>query len=525
MLINKKTGPFFTVFIIAVISIIIMITGGCGNSNAVQEEASSDNKTKEPVTYTIADTVGDWGFPAPYSHYLRGPGYVRMSFIFETLVWKDAEGLVGNLAESWEYDEEENFFTFYLRQDVKWHDGEKFTADDVLFTYDYVKKHPYAWANTGMIDRVETLDAYTLKIYLDEPFAPFLENVAGTLPIIPEHIYKSVENPQNFTDSKAAIGTGPFKLADYNKEQGTYLFEANYDYYLGEPLVDRIRSIKVGAQMLPSVVLNKTANVASIPPEMMQEFKDKNFSVLLQDHSSIVRLMFNHQKEPFSNKELRHAIAYAIDLENLVAISQRGNALTGSSGMLPPDNPWYSADINTYEFNPEKAKEILQQLGYTGLEISLLTKSNNARDAELIKFNLEKVGISVDIVSFDDKTVDNRINNWNFQLAINLHGGLGGDPQNLNKFISADDFNSARYYENKVLNELLARQVTIMDRFERQEVVAEIQKIYSEELPDIALYYPDAPYAHDGKVDLFFTPGGIAIGVPIPLNRLSFVSY
>ncbi|MGD9912235.1 ABC transporter substrate-binding protein, partial [Methanothrix sp.] len=89
---------------------------------------------EEIPVYTIADTTGDWGYPSPYLHYSRGPGYVRMSFIFDTLVWKDQNGFVPALAESWEYLEGENAYLFNLNPNVKWHDGEPFTANDVVFT-------------------------------------------------------------------------------------------------------------------------------------------------------------------------------------------------------------------------------------------------------------------------------------------------------------------------------------------------------------------------------------------------------
>ncbi len=518
-----KIKNYLIILLIAVFSIIFI--GGCGNGSAEKGDVTGDNEAKELITYTIADTTGDWGFPTPYGHYPRGPGYLRMSLIFETLVWKDAEGLVGNLAEDWEYDQNENCFTFKLRQNVKWHDGEEFTADDVLFTFNYMKENPYVWVDLGIVKNVEAVDEYSVKISLEKPFAPFLENVAGTLPILPEHIYKEIENPHDFIDKSVAIGTGPFKLADYNKEQGTYLYEANYEYYLGEPLVDRLRFIKVGAQMMPSVVLDGTANVANIPPEMVEEFKEKNFRVLNSAHDSIAKLMFNHREEPFNNKQLRKAIAHAIDLDSLVQISRRGSAMVGSAGLLPSDNPWYTPDVYNYEYNPEKAKKMLEEIGYEDLHIDLLTKANHARDAELIKLNLEDVGITVNIISFEDKTVDNKIHNWDFQMAINYHGGLGGDPQNLNKFIHGEDFNSSRFRENQELNDLLEKQLTLMDREERKEVLAQIQKIYSEEIPDLALYYPDGYYAHDGELELYFTPGGIAVGVPIPFNRLSFVDY
>ena len=148
--------------------------------------AAADDGGSVPV-YTMADTTGDWGFPSPYAHYARGPGYSRMSFLFDTLVWKDEAGYVPALAERWELVGDDEYI-FSLREGVTWHDGEPFTADDVVFTVDYTKDHPYMWVDSSIIDDAEAIDDLTVKMTLSAPFAPFLDQVAGTLPILPDKI-------------------------------------------------------------------------------------------------------------------------------------------------------------------------------------------------------------------------------------------------------------------------------------------------------------------------------------------------
>ena len=142
---------------------------------------------------TIADATGDWGFPSPYAHYSRGPGYVRMSLIFDTLIWKDENGFVPALAEKWEYLNDEKAYVFHLREGVTWNDGEPFTAQDVAFTVQYIKDHPYSWVDSSIIETAEATDDKTVKITLKKDYAPFLDQVAGTLPIMPEHVYKRCE--------------------------------------------------------------------------------------------------------------------------------------------------------------------------------------------------------------------------------------------------------------------------------------------------------------------------------------------
>lgn len=497
---------------------------------------------QEAKTYAVADPTGDWGFPSPYAHYSRGPGYVRLSFLFDTLVWKDAHGLIPALAEKWEYLEGENTYLFHLRPGVTWHDGEKFTAGDVVFTFDYMRQHPYPFADTTVVKKAEALDELTVKLSLAAPYAPFLTNIAGTVPILPQHIWKNVEDPGRWRAPEALVGTGPFKLLDYNREQGTYLYEANADYYWGKPRVERLQFIKIGPQVAVSALHRKQVQVAEIPPELVEEAKRQGLVVLSGSHDWVAKLMINHRKEPLNNAVLRQALAYAIDRQALVDTCLRGHGLPGSPGLLPPDSTWYEAPAEQYPYDPEKAEELLRGLGYVRrgdyyekggqvLELELLVRGDSApaggspgeREGELIKAQLERVGIKVNLRSLEAKTLDNRVAEWQFDLALSGHGGLGGDPEILNRVILGQGFNSARYQESQELNQLLQAQVREMDVAKRKALVGRVQEVYARELPALPLYYPTWYWAHDGSVNLYYTAGGVGSGVPIPLNKMAFV--
>ena len=502
-------------------------------------QADSGNTNAGDVTYIIADPTGDWGYPTPHGHYPRGPGYLRMSYIFDTLLWKDRQGFVPALATDWEYLEDENAFLFHLRKDVTWHDGEKFTAEDVAFTYNYVKEHPSWWVDLKSVERTEVLDEYTVKIYLTERYAPFLSDVAGALAIIPKHIWQDVETPNEFTEPEALIGTGPYKLVDYSKTHGTYLYEANKDYYLRKPDIDRLQFVKISEEMAPTALMRKEVAAAGILPETVEEVRGKGFVILNQSGNWNAKLMINHEKEPMSSKVFRHALAYAINRTELVAIGVRGHAIKGSPGLLAPISPYYNQDIIKYEYNPERAKDILESMGYQLkedgyywrdgeiLELELITapRMGFERIAEIIARQLEGVGIKVNVRSLESKTLDYRVMNQQFDLAISGHGGIGGDPLILNKVILGKFGYSANYTKNDTLNQLLEAHLHEMDQEKRNEIVREIQKIYAEELPALTLYYPTWYWGHDGSVDLYYTLGGVASGIPIPLNKLAFMDY
>jgi peptide/nickel transport system substrate-binding protein len=484
-------------------------------------------------SYTIADTTGDWGYPSPYAHYSRGPGYVLMSFVFETLVWKDATGFVPQLAYQWDYNADDNSYTFKLRENVKWHDGVDFTADDVVFTFNYTKEHPYQWVDNSIVSSAEALDKYTVKLYLSRPYAPFFQDVAGVQPIIPKHIWENVTTPEEFLTPEAVIGTGPYMLADYSQEHGSYLFKANDSYYLGQPAVREIRFVKVAAEMAPAALKSGSVNAASIPAEVVPDVEAAGFTVITDPPSWAGKLTINQHKEPLSAKELRQALAYAIDRQALVQVVFRGNATAGSPGMLPPTSVWYNPDTPQYQYDPEKAKQLIEGLGYSlengqfvkdgqPLKLSLIAAADYKDLGQFITQQLEQVGIKIDFQTLEGKTVDARVAAWDFDLSIYGHGGIF-DPSILERTTLGEGFNSARYTADAELTQLLQAQLTEMDPAKRKEMVLRIQQLYAEDLPALTLYYPKSYWAHDGSLPLYYTMDGIGVGVPLPLNRMCFV--
>jgi peptide/nickel transport system substrate-binding protein len=500
--------------------LLILFAAGCATA--------ADEGGSVPV-YTVADTTGDWGFPSPFAHYSRGPGYTRMSYLFDTLIWKDDEGRVPALAERWEMEGDE-VYIFHLRDGVIWHDGEELTADDVVFTVDYIKEHPYQWVDSGIIESAEALDDHTVKVTLSEPYAPFLDQVAGTLPILPEHIWAEVDDPVNYRDQEALVGTGPYTLAvdDYDMVQGTYRYVAYQDYYLGEPMVSELRFVKISAPNAAAELLQGNVNTAGIEPEMIDQLEGSFEILSVPAHWWNYKLMINHQKEPMSDESFRQALAYAIDRDELVEIAARGYGLAGSPGFVPPDNDWYNPEIDDYyPHDPAKAEELLDDAGYDGETIELIVKGGDAeaeRIGELIEADLEAVGIDVDLRTMDSKTVDSKVKDWDFDLAVSGHGGVIGDPNFLaSNTIDMESFNSARYDDDSELTALLEEQMTETDEDARHDLIDDAQVLYAEDVPAISLYYTESFVAHDGQVELYYTYNGMALGIPIALNKLSFV--
>lgn len=501
------------------------------------------DQTKE---IRIVDSKGDWGYPNPFHHYPRGPGFIRMSWVFDTLIWKDQKGYIPALAESWSYDSDRMAFTFQLNPEAKWHDGYPVTADDVVFTIDFFKKHPYHWINIDDVSHAVAQGKDKVNIFLSKPYSPFLSDIGGTMPIMPKHIWQSVENPETYKDPEAFIGSGPYKFVDFNKAQGTYLFEAFKDYYQGIPKADRVIYIRT-SQPLVSLSTGQ-ADLSNIQADMAEPLKQKGFVIIKDERGWNKKLMINHRKAPFSDKRFRHALAFAIDQQEIIDKSQRGFGVPASYGLLSIDHDMYNPDTPVYAFDPEKARRLMEDMGYVKgsdgfyqkdgnpLKIELLSSNINVagqsvidRDGEVIKKQLEQVGIRVDLVNLEQATTDSKIKSWDFDLAVSGHGGISGDAKILNELISSrygsGSVNNARYDTSSELNSLLEKQLLEMDENRRKEIVYMIQKIYAEELPAISLYYPDSLSAYNPAKGIiwFYTKGGIGKGIPISQNKMSLI--
>jgi peptide/nickel transport system substrate-binding protein len=494
----------------------------------------------------ISDSKGDWGYPNPYRHYPRGPGYVRMSWVFDTLIWKDQKGYIPALAESWSFDEDRLAFTFDLNPKARWHDGRPLRSEDVVFTLEYFKKHPYRWITIDHVSRSEARGPHKVIVYLSRPYSPFLSDIGGTMPVLPQHIWESVENPETYNDPRAFIGSGPYIFRDFDKAKGTYLYEAFNQYYQGGPKADRLIYVRSGK---PLVSLSTgQVDLANIKPDMADLLKRKGMVIIKDERGWNKKLMINHTKPPFNDKRFRQALGNAINQQEIIEKSQRGFAAPASYGLLSIDHEMYNPGTPAYPYDPEKARTLIESLGYRRgpegffirdgrpLKVELLSSNITVagesvadRDGEVIKKQLEAVGIQAGLVNMEQATTDSRVKKWKFDLAVSGHGGISGDPRILNEMISsqygAGSVNSARYDANADLNRLLEAQMLEMDQKKRKDIVFKIQEIYAEDLPAISLYYPDsmAAYNPDKGIVWFYTKGGISKGIPIPQNKMSLI--
>lgn len=558
---TKKVLAGFTAAAIAA----SMITG-CGSGAKTETAVSTEAETTaaEEKETTAAETVqdtekrkeriltvsgnGDFGFPSVYTISPKGQGYMTLSYIFDTLMWKDESGLIPYLAEDYSVSEDGLTYTFQLRKGVSFTDGTPFTAEDVKFTFDYMKEHPYKWVSVSMVEEASVVDEHTVEIKLNKTYNPFLSDVAGSLPILPKHIWENVTEPETFTEPEAAISTGPFILENYDAAAGTYTLKANEDYFYGDVQIDKLVIANVsGGDSKEALLSGEIAAAPNISYKAAMSLKDSpEYTVLEGPGLSVTRLYFNFDEEAMAVKEIRQAMYHAVNLDEIVEKAYGGAGYAGSAGHVQPGTPWYNPDVRQYAYDVETAKKMLSEAGaadsngdgileYNGEEMSytLTFTENDEKLAELLVSYMKAVGIELVPQSADDATVKAAISEGNFELAFNTNGSFGGDPVFLSRFatVGADGAPSVTgqggtTWESEEYNRIYNESAVEQDDAKRHQQVNELQEIIAEELPCLTLYYKKAVAAYNNTIfdGFYYTPDGISIAVPFIMNKLVFVS-
>ena len=435
-------------------------------------------------------------------------------WIFNGLVKFDKNAnIVADLAKKWTF-ENNRTLVFTLRKNVKWHDGVKFSAKDVLFTYNLLTSKkittPYS-SDFKEVKRVKLLDNYTIKVEYKKPYFKALS--IWMMGILPEHLWKKEKNPMQSRLNKFAIGTGAYKMTKAFEVNKKIELIANKDYYEGKPNIDKQIYNYVGDSATDFLMLkSKQLDIGGLTPlQVSRQIDDnfkKNFNIYERASNSYTYLGFNLRKAPFNNFKVREAIALAINKQELIDLLFFSHGKP-CYGPFMPGTEVYPKDFKPSMYNPKKSKELLKELGYTSknpLTFTITTNSNNdirVKAVEIIQQQLLKVGVKVKIRVMEWQAFLNTVVFPKNFDAVVLGWGLGLIPDAYSIWHSNSDkkggFNFVGYH-NKEVDKLIDKGKSQVKPKEFAKTYQKIFKIIAKEKPYIFLYIPNSITAVSKKV-------------------------
>ncbi len=411
--------------------------------------------------------------------------------VFDTLVEPDANlEMRPALATSWETSPDQLVWTFHLRRAVTFHDGSRFGADDVVYSYRRIIDEKLANVDKfSAVTDIRARDADTVVIRVAHPTPNLLTNLGGFkgMAIVSR---KNVESGQIATNP---VGTGPFAFVSRTSGDSIVL-KANARYWGPRPKVPGVtfEFITEPSTAMSALQAGEIDWTDSVPPQRIAQLKeDDSLKLAVTPSNDYWYLALNEARAPWSDPRVRQAIAFGIDRQSIVQATSYGSA-TANQLAIPQGNPWYTP-YDRYRYDTDQAKRLLERAGIHPHQMDMLVTSEypeTVTAAQVIADNLDPLGIKVNIRTVDFATWLDEQNSGHFDML--MMGWLGN--------IDPDDFyyaqhhtggsNNAQKFSNADVDRLLDAGRVETNRQRRQIDYAKVATIVADQVSYIYLYNP-----------------------------------
>ncbi len=508
-------------FIMVVIT--IMALTGCSKTDNVITPASGDNILRlvtadEQTTCDVQKTTEYYTMPLN---------------IFERLVetQTNLDGtseLVPGLAENWDISDDGLIYTFYLRKGVKFQNGEEFKADDVVYTFERMLKPETNALNqdfimavkgaadmmegtTDKLEGLEVIDDYTIKMTLEDPFAPFLANLATPGVSIYNRKFTEEAGDQFGLMPEKTCGTGPFMLSKWELNSETQI-DAFDGYWKGRPKLDAVnfKTVKdadTQRMMFENGELDEF-DCDEAPSQIAYFAESDKYKdwIKVGNRVGTTYYSINQGIEPFNDVRIRKAFQMSFDKQQLLNTLYDGRG-TVANGIIPPGLIGYNPDLPEIKYDPEKAKKLMSEAGYPNgfeMDICMVTDSpDTLRINEMVQSMLSKVNIKANIVQKDEAS-------W---YGVRAEGNLGSytstwsadfnDPDNFfyTFFAPQNTVKRSFNYDNPEASNKVAEARKMNDQDERIKLYQELEKqIIQEDAAWVPLYSRQHIYVVNPRV-------------------------
>ena len=515
----------------------MLLTACGGSSSATQTTAAAGDSTETSAAAEAGSTggekvitmaqTGDWDTFMPMNTTNAGADNV-IELMFDRLMVINTDGTFGpRLAESWETNEAQDKITYHLNENAKWQDGEPVTAEDVVYSaqvassseFNYLRRIRMQYfagtdetgceTGTDSIE-VKALDDHTVEFTLKTPMDPSIiyALVNRDFFIMPKHLLGDISDTDLVNDAfwQKPVGSGPC-IFDSMESGVSIEFKANKDYYLGAPDFDRLVFKKVQSSNLLSGLMSGDIDVLSgnsqIPLADWEAAKNTQGIVTKSVPTFAYQYMAMNTARDYLTEDVRHAISLAINRQVIVDQLLQGEARI-AIGPLAEDHPYFDEKLLPIEYDPEKAKSMLEAAGWdSNRELEVMVSTGNEvreKSAILIQQDLQKIGIKTKIQTLDFPTLLTNARNGDYDLCF--IGSAGSvDPSESVPNVTAGYMNNFAQLSDPTLGQIGesgAKEIT----FEaRKKIYDQYQEELFKQMPMAFLYHTNDLFAYNEKLE------------------------
>ncbi len=547
----------YTLLNLIIVSSLISCKSSDDKTNGSQQKATTTASKTNSDTPESGPVEGDWliyhlsaepGTLNPITATDAYESIINNGNVYETLIERDNETLELKplLAESWEISEDKLTYTFKLRKGIKWQDGDPFTSEDIVFSYKTIMNPkvdaPQLRSYYQEIRDVEAIDEHTVRFTYARPYFLALE-FCGGMPIVPKHIFDKGDFNTN-PAGREPVGTGPFKFVKWTTGREIVL-QKNPDYWGEKPYINKIVfRIITDPSVALQVLKREELDVASLTPiqwELQTGSRDfeKNFDKFSYFTPNYSYIGWNSARPYFSDKRVRTAMTHLVNRKLILSrvMYDLGAIVTNPFYINSPE---YDKSIIPFDYNPEKAKNLLEEAGWVDHDKDGILDKDGVRFAfeflipggsetgekiaTILKEELDRMGIQMDIRRTEWAVFTTRLNERKFD-AVTLAWSMGveSDPYQIWSSTQAEKGSNFVGFRNAEADKLIEAARQEFDRDKRIEMYRKFSEIVHEEQPYTFLFCRKATVAVNKRFEnVVVYPLGLEPTewyVPIPLQR------
>lgn len=487
----------------------MLFTVGCSSKGSESKDSGKTNSASSGKSITLVAGGNPQTTNPLYAN--DRASMTLMNAIYSPLYVIEGEKKTFYLTEKVDISDDYLTYKVKLRDNLKWHDGKPITTDDIIYTYNAIMDK-----NQNSIRRADFLvngepvefkkiDDQNFEVKLPSVLMSFEDTLSSLRPI-PKHIFEGEKDIAKSEKNNSPIGSGPYKIKEV-KSGESILLDKNTDYFLGDPNLDTVAYRIIPDRNSATMALqNGEVQANYVKPDQVETVsKNKNLDVKMFDEGMVDNLVLCEENKDLAKKEVRQAIAYAINKDQIMTSAYGSDKYAKKAySLFAPNTLYYTDDVEKYDYNKDKAKELLKSAGAENLKLRLgYTNGDKTLEsiALVIQNNLKEIGVTVDLVplersAFLGQLFTEDLSTRTFDMAINGYV-MGNEPAAYASIFTNEESNNVQGYSNEEVNKLFKEASVETDSAKRGELYKEIQQKVVEDVSLYPIAYPKSMVAID----------------------------